>query len=292
MAILKRITLISLCSMACNTGLVPSDYRGEAVFTVEGLVNDFRVGEDLDAKLSAGLFWSTIPTTTTNPQLLAQHGRSAVAVEFPARFTVNVFGPPEEALPSRPYEIGQLLVFDDRDGDQRMDPGELRGGAPFHAVIYTSSPIDRQRSPTRRALPAGFSLVTLPLPCDAETSTRGVDRNDCGVALGATCSRDEDCGGLGTCLSEPFYIDFRGGYCALPEASTTCTPAGGTTVGFFDFSEETVTNLWLKACETDADCRNDQECQFGLEACLGRSPIFLDIDRDFEMFDLCIDASP
>lgn len=291
MVILKRSFLLStLLSFGCEVSLVPSDYRGEVLFSVEGLVTDFTLDDSDNADLSAGLFWSTTDDTTTDPSFLIQHERVAVGAEFPARFKFNVFSPPERSPAASAYQIGQLLIFDDRNRNQTMDAGELRGGAPFHAIIYANAALPREQSPTGRPLPAGFSLVTLPLPCEVGGLVRGLDEDDCGVRLGATCEFDGMCGGPGTCVTSPYYFDFRDGYCAISETSTSCTPANGTLIGFFlDGDDTTVTYLWLKACQSNADCRADHECQFAIESCVRRSPVSLDVDDDFAMASLCVE---
>ena len=109
-------------------------------------------------------------------------------------------------------------------------------------------------------------MVHLPIACPGGTPPPRGD-SDCHVPLGQPCRSDSDCGPGpgGVCLSK-FGPPNPGGYCSLYETDGGCRPSDG--VRFTSHDEPGA--IWLKACQTDADCRPGglYQCDRSLGGCL------------------------
>jgi hypothetical protein len=237
-----------------------------------------------ETPLTASLFWSRDGRSTSDPANLVEQKSVEVLVRFPATFQINVFEAPQLAATNAttPYRVGLILVYEDVNANAAFDAGELRGGASFHALLYTDRTLSDAESPTGRRLDPGFSLVSLPLPCESVPPAGGDDPADCGVPLGAPCAGPETCGALGDCV----FVDYTESYCVLPAENTTCTPQGGVLLGYLD-QNEVARDIWIKGCTTDDDCREEHECEAWIGACLPKAPVYLDIVPEFEPVPLC-----
>jgi hypothetical protein len=288
MAVLRHIALMVAIS-ACGDALVTKDYRGDPIFTIEGRVTDIRYEFEPGEQLQASIFWSLEGDTTVDPALLVEQTAVAVRVTFPSAFRINIFDTPDPVLVSsgRDYWLGEIMVYEDEDGNGRFSPGELRGGASYSALLYATRDLAREESPTGQALPAGFTIVNLPLPCEAvEPIDPAPGGGECGVTIGASCSTDADCG-TGVCLDSDGYITFPGGYCSLSEQSA-CVPANSS-IGYFYIPPESeeVVGFYYAGCMSNRDCREGYECFIYANACLPKLPVFIDIFPDFTYLPLC-----
>ncbi len=277
------IGLLALALGGCDP-LVEEGFHGKALFSIEGRIVDFSFGtEELEEPL-ASLMWSSSGDTTTEPALLQARSEVSVQVSFPATFRINVFDAPALARSgSRPYAIGELVVWQDDNEDGRYSVGEYRGGALDRVVLFADHELSALQSPTGRVLPKGFSLATLPLPCyPVEPLPK---TNDCGVPLGAACTaQGGECGTTGTCLLDDGYLTYPGGYCVLEENSN-CTPEGGV----LGWTDEFGGSVWMKACVSQEDCRAAYSCEYWLGACLPKLPLAIIIDTEVEFEPLCQD---
>jgi hypothetical protein len=278
----------------CGDALVTKEYRGDPVFTIEGRITDVRYEFEAGEQLQASVFWSLESDTTVDPAQLVEQTSVAVRVTFPAAFKINIFDPPDPVLvnSTRPYWAGQIMVYEDEDGNARFSPGELRGGASYSALLYATRELAKEDSPTGQALPEGFTIVNLPLPCEPIEAPPPVGGDDCGVPIGAPCASDADCGS-GVCLDSDGYITFPGGYCSLSDQGG-CVPANSQ-VGYFYIPPETplevdIPGFFYQGCATNQECRDGYECFVYANACLPKLPVFIDIFPDFTYAPLCEEA--
>ncbi len=291
MAVLRWAPLAGVLLIGCGDALVTQDYRGVPLFTIEGRVTDIRYEFQVGEQLQASVFWSLAGDTTINPADLVEQTAVAVRVTFPAAFRINLFDEPDPELvnANRLYWLGQIMVYEDEDQNGRFSPGELRGGASYSALLFAAHPLLRDESPTGQALPAGFTVVNLPLPCSVPDVTPPVQGEDCGVPLGSGCTSSGDCG-RGVCLTSDGYATFPDGYCSLPEQDG-CVPSNSA-VGYFYIPPQTPidqehTSYYYAACGSDRDCRPGYECFAYANACLPKLPVFIDIFPGFRYSPLC-----
>ncbi len=275
----------ALILAACDP-LVEEGYQGEVLFATEGRIVDFNQnGRELTRPL-ASLFWTSTGGTTIDADKLSAQSAVAVEVAFPATFRINVFEAPKLARSgSRPFAIGEIVVWQDENEDGSYDASEFRGAALDHVILYADHEVPASESPTGRVLPKGFSQVSIPLPCEVLESKPSTD--DCGVPLGAACeSGTNDCGELGQCMLDDGYTSYPDGYCVLP-ANAPCTPTDGVLLGvdngsFFE-------DVWIQGCSAPQECREGYSCEYWLYGCLPDEPLAITIDDTFEVQPLCFD---
>ena len=280
-----RAAIAALTLTACGDALVEQGYRGIPLYTFEGQVAAVNGGGTFDAPARAAVFWSPDGTTALTDALVEQSAIS-VAVRFPGTFTLNVFeGPGDVPWRDRSgaVRVGLILVYEDLDGDGLAGPGELRGGSANHVLLYAERAVEAAASPTGRALTPGFHAVRVPLPCEVEDSD-GRAGDTCGVALGASCVADADCGPLGACLERDRYARYPGGYCVLPVGG--CTPQGARTLA--TELGGVATRVWAAGCDEADQCRlaEGYVCENGV--CLPGEPAALVLDPDLVVAPLCL----
>ena len=270
-------------SASCDP-LVEEGFQGEVLFTIEGRVVDFNFSDtQLDYPL-ASLFWASGGDTTIDPNLLRAQSEVSVRVAFPATFSINVFEAPIlNDIGTRPYAIGQLVVWQDDNDDGEYSASEFRGGALEHVILFADRELAPQESPTGRTLPKGFSLASLPLPCQEIPVVPQAD--DCGVPLGAECSPDaSECGAFGACLLDDGFTSYPDGYCVLP-TNMDCFPTGGVVLGINN--EDLGYEVWVKGCASPLDCRPEYSCELWLGGCLPKQPLAIIIDPNSDFHPLC-----
>lgn len=278
-------TLLPLVLASCDP-LVEEGFQGDVLFSTEGRVVDFTLnGAELTEPL-ASLFWTSSGDTTISPNLLSAQSAVAVQVAFPATFRINVFDAPVVARSGeRPFAIGEIVVWQDDNNDGSYDADEFRGAALDHVILYADHDVPATESPTGRVLPAGFSQVSIPLPCEPLSVVPATD--DCGVPLGAACNvGGGQCGVEGQCMLDDGYTSYPDGYCVLSYDSP-CTPNGGVLLGvdngsFFE-------DVWIKGCYSAEDCRDGYSCEYWLNGCLPDEPLAITIDDTFQLQPLCFD---
>ena len=139
--------------------LAGSDWYGEALFAIEGVV---QADEDIGDDVGVALLWS-------NEQAL-DGGTQAVVVEtrFPARYRLKIFQPPPSetvlaTVGGVPVEasVGQILLFaDDGDGVWQPETEALVGGAYNAAVLYVPGTDALEAAPVEWQPSAGFHLMS------------------------------------------------------------------------------------------------------------------------------------
>lgn len=283
---MKRLVVALLC-VGCGDALVVADYQGEPLLSVSGRIADFRHA-NADEVLRASVFWWQDDQPQPDVLQLVEHEGVATKVTFPATFEVNVFTPPplERLDATRPFQIGTVLVYADEDQDEHLSEGELRGGAMMFAIVFAADPIPVERSPSGERLPAGYSLVRLPLPCGLELKVE-TSGETCGVPLGAACTDDQDCG-TGWCVQEDDYVTYPGGMCVLDWTPGGCQPNSAVVDVLYFEDERVERDVYLPMCGAQSDCREGYECLLAVGACVPEEPFFLDLFPAFEPMPFCL----
>lgn len=277
--------LALLVAQGCGQPLVDGDYRGEPLLKIEGQLASLETlpPEWADGAVRVALFWSPTGRSDVAPDQLLEQPSVSAALDFPGRFALNIYHPPEARflVPASPsYGLALVLVYVDLDDNGRLDldaGDRLIGGATERAVFYAPEPIPASSSYTGEALPEGLfathllvncapSLGDLPRCPDAQQEGLGMpcDVNDgpqSTCASGLVCIHDEagplaDTG-VGLCVMEVDGVDAT--QCALDDAVYTA------------FDEEY--GIWLPRCTTDADCPTDvgYTCDLSLRHCMQRT---------------------
>jgi hypothetical protein len=280
---------------ACGDPLITRDFRGEPLFSIEGRVVDIRYNLDSTERLEAAISWSLTGDTTTDPLQIVEQSSVATSVTFPATFKINIFEAPTDprlyALDR--YFVGELMVYEDTNGDRTISPGEIRGGASSSAVLFAAADISKESSPTGGPLPKGFTQVNLPLPCEVIEPSPFTGGETCGVELGAPCTAHADCGS-GECLTTDGYVSFPGGYCALPATPDGCVPENGVFEGYYLPQDveppDDRYGYYFQRCDSNVDCRDQYECYTYVGACFPKLPVFIEIYPDFIYQPLCAQA--
>jgi hypothetical protein len=155
--------------VACGDPLAGTDYRGEALFKLEGQVLTVNtLPEPLrDAEFAVSMFWS--PNEPLETRTLVEQPSVTTTVRFPSTFTLRVFeAPAEQHFPSADATtaFGLVLVYVDMNHDRRYDfssGDRLLGGSLNRGLLYAKSDVAAESSPSGEALSAGFNVVMLPL---------------------------------------------------------------------------------------------------------------------------------
>ena len=214
-----------LCLLGgCDDPLAAADYRGAPIFKVDGqvLARAPLPRRLADADFRVSIFWAP-SDERADPKPVEQPSITA-NLRFPSFFELRVFEPPTDAhlgSPEDAWGIGLVLIYADIDGDgdyRRRAGDEFVGGNVARGLIYARTELDAADSPNGEALPAGFSLVDLPLnePCDrlpiklAAGQSPRRPRPSCGGGCqpGFRCDRGED-----VCIpDEVFNLETKGDF--------------------------------------------------------------------------------
>ena len=286
---MTQVRLFALLSVlvACGDGIVGTEYRGEPLYSFEGIILTFmdEVPEEEITRVALG--WNKSSELNFDLGNLQLQDSLSATVRFPSIFEVNVFYPPETELfdgLEGEWALAYVLIYSDDNRNERLDEGELIGGAPEQALLYSRTELEAQESPTGQPLPAGYHIIPLPLTCEPKPI---VDGQDCNVPLGEACESDVDCG-AGTCILEVDGVSFPDGYCALLEDNPEgCVPEGGLVIDL-GIDDQTV-GWWGLACQSDPDCRLDEgyACNLAMGVCAPKLPFWLVIDWDLGFEPLC-----
>ena len=280
------IALLLLLS-SCGDGLVGTEYRGEAIFSFEGIILNFidEIPDEETTRVALG--WSKSSDVSFDLANLKLQDSLSASVRFPSIFEVNVFYPPEPSLfdgLEEEWALAYVLIYNDENRNQSLDDGEVIGGAPEQALLYSRTELSAQASPTGQRLPSGFHLIPMPLACEPKPVVEG---QDCNVPLGAACESNAECG-EGTCLQEVDGVYFPDGYCALLEDNPqACIPAGGLVIDL-GINDQDI-GWWGKACQSDPDCRVEEgyACNLAIGVCAPKLPFWLVVDWDLVFEPLC-----
>jgi len=143
--------LVLVVLASCGDPIVSGAYRGEPLYTISGWVELSVSPDDLlgpadedPPELRVALLWSQ----TKGSSFVLDGAREQEVVttgEFPARFDVTIYEPPEDAVlrdvtdGSGRVAIGALVAYVDSDGDEHWDreTEDLVGGAADQLFLYT-----------------------------------------------------------------------------------------------------------------------------------------------------------
>lgn len=263
---LAGLLLAGLLLTGCGDPLVGETYRGEPIGALPLEVSSADDPSNYDGvPVRVALFWSPGGPDSAQSTWVEQVQTSRLAQPLD-RFDLMVFEQPTPDLlvAGTGYGLARALAYQDDDGDGLKGADEpIVGINGRSALIYAPQ---ATTGPSGNPLPAGFHIVTAPVPCAPQPVPPGVaDPDDCGVPLGQACrmqmpnvdgsgmegegtTADESCG-AGTCLGSG-----QGGYCALAvSAGASCVPAGGR-VAVVE-GQMGPNPYYLKACDSDGDCR-------------------------------------
>jgi hypothetical protein len=235
--------------------MVGNSYRGEPLFRVSGQIDSVGSFSDKSREqMRVSLFWSRLGQGNVQLQHLREQPSASASVRFPNTFEISIFYPPEAShlVPETPsYGLGLLLVYEDVDGDGRFSASspvdELRGGALNRVLLYTATALPAHRSPLGMALPAGFSLAPLPIPC-VPPGAAAVASPDCAPQIGRDCiAGAQHCGSWGRCMHAEQRFGHAQNRCVHSFGTTTCVPQDGLLA-------EVTREVWMPACARDGDC--------------------------------------
>jgi hypothetical protein len=294
-AAVRGALLLLAAVAACGDPLADDRYRGEPLAHLQGDVAP-RPEQDDFINLRLALFWMADGPYAGDVERFVEDAAASTDLPAPGPFVLNVFDPPDSARLVREagYGVARLLVYRDRNHDGRRDPGEpFLGSVGPEALLFAGRALPAESSPSRRALPAGFHQVMLPLLCN-ERPPAAMDPGDCGVPLGAACETDGDCG-HGVCVKR-LPAPVVNGACVLPAgAASGCRPAQAAYLptrwlrGF--------EGVYLKACHQDGECLRASDlgkdlyrCDVALGGCVPRLGLHVDVRPDYPLAPVCGDA--
>jgi hypothetical protein len=162
--------LLLLVLAGCGGPLVDEGYLGEPLFKVRGQLLAMPAPVPGEERLHrASVFWSTKFPITAASELVEQTSVST-QIFLPDVFDVIFFRAPERQhflSADPPFAVGVLLVYVDRDDNQRFTPpgDNILAGTTSEGFAFAPSEIGSDRSPTGATLPAGFSVIALPASC-------------------------------------------------------------------------------------------------------------------------------
>jgi hypothetical protein len=160
---------IVLFGVSCGDPLAGADYRGEAIFKLEGQISTVQTLPDelRNAEFAVSMFWS--PDEPAGTTRLIEQPSVTTTVHFPSTFILRVFeAPAEEHFPSADAlaAFGLVLIYVDANGDRHYDRtagDSLVGGSLLRGLLYAREDLEAAESPSGEALAAGFNVVDLPL---------------------------------------------------------------------------------------------------------------------------------
>jgi len=283
-------------ALGCGAPLVDSTYGGEPKLTLTGRMEGAAPEPDQQVLHFRGaLFWNPRGTAAFDSfDALLEQPSSSRPFQWPGVVEWNVFGfPASEQLATTPsgarYGVAVALFYNDSDNNLRRDPGEkVYAELEYAALVFAPEALAAGDSPTGRAMPAGYHIVSRPFSCAPPTAPGAEE--ECGVPLGAVCQTDSDCGARGVCLAGgPWWP--TDGFCAVPEPSSSgCRPRGGA---LWRDSRDPRRAFWVQACQAPTDCQRGYpfQCDYTYGACLPTAFALVYGERDLAPQPLCA-ASP
>lgn len=290
--------------MGCGDAQIDFKFRGDAIWSVQGVT--LSAGPQLkraDA-MKMALFWSPQGLQVVDPEQWVEQVGTTIAVQVPSNYVLNVFETPgpEHMLhlsdgTEAGYAVGRLVVYVDDNEDGHHTAGEPFVGLDAHSgFYYFRELLPAARLPTNTALDAGFYQIFLPQPCGFAPPPP-TDPGTCGVPIGASCAADADCPG-GLCLLGT-SIPWPSGYCTIPAAPPNgCHPAAATYLGsprFGRFSPLLMKGFYLKSCAGAASCRRvdsrEQDtylCDPGLGGCTPNDAGGVQVGGPFQVEPFCV----
>ena len=271
--------------LGCGDALVPTGFEGEPVFRFDDFITLGEPGPGVTSPVYA-LFWQPDGYEADEWQDGVQH--PGVGLPFYG-FDVVPFLlfdlPPLWMLTETErgglFGLGTIVLFDDLDGDGRLDPDEPQLGHAEQGILYVPEDLNAARSPTGRPLVAGFHRIEVPTSCVAIVH-EDEENEACDAPLGLRCQgvMDPDCGD-GFCMSATGSGDR--GWCALRNRGE-CEPENGAArpqiIDGGDGPGEYGV-LWLEHCTRHSDCGEDGDryCDVALGACVSDEGMRLQLGR-------------
>jgi hypothetical protein len=290
----------------CGDGIAGGDYQGDPLVTLRGnVMGSADLVDTAHPSVRIAVFFSPGGPRVTDLNAYVEQPATARVAEVPFSFTINVFDPPgPEHLYTVPgtstsYAIGQLLAYSDRNANNKRDSDEpIIGVTAARAILYTAQPLPAEVSPTGRLLPAGYSLVSLPLACmpAAPTQSAPAGGPGCMASLSQPCSTDADCG-VGKCTK--FFMDpWPQGGCVLPDPPPPgCPPASAVRVvdmrppmSGMTMGPPMGTAYWVAGCNSNDDCGRDgppYQCDMSVRGCLPTALTLVTLDNSPQVAPYC-----
>lgn len=296
--------LLLIVAGGCGDPQLSANYRGEPLWTLRGQTTVAGGNFDTSQKIRMALFFSPEGREVIDTDRWVEHLGSAVALQVPSLWDLNVFEPPgPEHMLRNPdgsdagFAVARLMVYTDLNDDGLHQNGEpFISIAPPIAIYYVRDPLPAATTETVYSLPAGFSQTLVPQPC-GYVPPAPTDEGDCGVPLGERCAVDTDCKG-GLCLKET-KMPWAAGYCIIPDPPPSgCRPAKAAYMARPASSLTPLAakqGMYLRACQTNGDCRRefdrDQDlynCDLGLGACRPRlGSVLMPVGGNFQVEPFC-----
>ncbi len=166
--------LLAAALPACGDAVPSSEFKGKPLATIECLVSS-----QSDAPLRVALLWQTPSGYAANAD------DTDTVVSFPASAVVRVFTPPDASLlqhhegASGGIAIGEIVAFEDLDGDLRWSSDEPIAATSYHVVLFAPEPVF---GPATGALEAGFH-ERMAEPCPGNSDARFSAAGECGVIV-------------------------------------------------------------------------------------------------------------
>lgn len=279
--------LLLLTSLAsCGEALVERGYKGVPLFTFVGQIGSTVGPTQFSKPIRAAVFWhpeGEVDPTEVGDELIEQDAIS-VATRFPGAFELNVFETPpdiEWEPTDKPYRVGLILLYEDRNEDGRFQEGELVGGATNLVLLYVLEDIPAERSDTGVAWKAGYRAEETPMRCQFPAPSYP---ELCGAPLGQACSTDEQCG-AGRCLLRDHKRDWPGGMCIVN--ASDCRPYGDVPPLRVRESLNGWRSVYPRRCINSDSCRFEAGYDCIDSWCVPGRPPELVLDPQFERSRLC-----
>jgi len=113
----------------------------------------------------------------------------------------------------------------------------------------------------------------------------------CNVPIGSSCSKDQDCGFQGKCLTKLGYDLYANGYCTL-SAESQCIPSGAMPIYRVTAAADLGSGYYHLECNSDSDCRTAEgyACSSLDNVCAPIQPVYLTVDPVFSPAPFCRQA--
>lgn len=288
----------------CGDGIVDRGFRGVAFWSYDiGTEAGAQLPEN-PAPVRASLFFAPGGVDQLDPEQMIELSGSTTTVETGAPLRMDIFELPSREMFARSpsgqvldYAVARMLAYEDITFDGHRQKGEYFVGinAPY-AFLYTPTALPAEKSPTARALPAGFTALLLPQSCGQKPAP-ATDPDTCGVSLGSGCRTAQDCGTGGSCLRET-QLGWPAGYCTItePVASGGCRPGKSEILYRPEYSPvpAEIDAYYLRRCTSEEDCDRPEDrdrdlysCDVGLGACVPRRGSTISLFGPVEIASIC-----
>lgn len=276
----RCLWLAPVAALACGDPAPPTEFKGEPLVTIDCVVT-----AEGAAPMRVALLWQTPDGYAPNAD------DTTTVVSFPANAVIEVFTPPDATLlqahdgASGPLAVGEIVAFEDLDGDHRWSADEPIVGISDHLVVF--APEDVFGTATG-ALTAGFHERTA-VSCLVDPEARLDAASACIVQVNPKFSErfvydcppieDEPCYELGP-IRRGCHVDPSAAICgecaagifpadATPDECYAWYDACAAALPFADCGSE------MKVCTSGEDpgadpedCTGQCACDFRYDECI------------------------